>query len=180
MKIESFGKIVSLGGNVAQIILAAATIDAFFFTVIPLYQKAAVDEQVAKQQVKLENLEQQIRAGYERIRADVVRQYFFSAGSKCMALLDPPALTLGAKQPVDFSEHALSLDVPACMRAELHSLNIANDITPADFVAFSTAVDRTSRAVSIAQLAARARVAAIDPAGAINGPLKLPSYAELS
>ncbi|CAN7423008.1 hypothetical protein LJR034_002584 [Caballeronia sp. LjRoot34] len=103
MKVENLEKIVSLGGNVAQIILAAATIGAFFFTVIPLYQKAAVDEQVAKQQVKLEKLERQIRVGYERIRADAVRQYFFATGSKCTALLDPPALTQGAKPQVDLT-----------------------------------------------------------------------------
>ncbi|OJB01718.1 hypothetical protein BGV48_19115 [Burkholderia ubonensis] len=78
-----------LVSHVAQVVTVALTAGGLYFTVVPLYQKAAVDEQVAKQQIKLEQLEQRVDASYKKIRKNAVRQYVFSVGIQCTGLMLP-------------------------------------------------------------------------------------------
>lgn len=88
------------------------TAGGLYFTVIPLYQKAALDEQVAKQQLKLEELQQRVATSYGKIRSEAVRQYVFLTQSDCTGLMIHTDLSLRAtpKGP-DVNDQTLAINV---------------------------------------------------------------------
>jgi hypothetical protein len=175
--LETAEAVLPLASHVAQVLTVALTAGGLFFTVIPLYQKAAVDEQVAKQQFKLEQLEQRVEASYQKIRSDMVRRYVFNAGIQCTGLMTPPS-PIGANGAApDFTEQALAVDVPQCMRDELAKVAELHDMRPEDRTTFAAAVTRTSSAVDVARLAAQAQVARVDIAHDPVGPVDIGSYA---
>ncbi|MGC4075939.1 MAG: hypothetical protein QM702_02660 [Rubrivivax sp.] len=78
----------------AQVIAAYSTLAAvvvaglgFWFTVIPLYQKAAVDEQLAKREAELKQLDSELararREAYELVRSGLLEQTAIRASFDC-------------------------------------------------------------------------------------------------
>lgn len=95
------------------------TVGAIYFTVIPLYQKALLDEAIAKKEVELKDANAALERAYARIRTEVVKDYVFFAGAECSGLFEPPEplLPLGKPVPARLSraDKLLALDVPACL-----------------------------------------------------------------
>ncbi|WP_162615761.1 MULTISPECIES: hypothetical protein [Ralstonia solanacearum species complex] len=78
---------LSRGASVAQIGGVALALAGLFYTVIPLYQKAAVDEQLARREAELKAIEAHLkraRAEAYRLRRDeVMRVTSLRAGDGC-------------------------------------------------------------------------------------------------
>lgn len=74
----------------AQVGLFFFTIWTIYFTVIPLYQKALLDEQIAQKEILLRKLEKEVVHSYEKIRFSALRDYVFHAGAECSGLMISP------------------------------------------------------------------------------------------
>lgn len=174
--LETAERVLPLVSHVAQVVTVAVTVGGFFFTVIPLYQKAAVDEQVAKQQSRLELLERQVDASYQKIRMDAIRGYVFSAGAECTGLM-LPLPPLGSTKPApDLAKQTLEINVPECMRKELASVSDLRGLKPEDQSALSAAVNHTAQTIDNARLAALVRIGQIDMTRDPGGPLDLDDF----
>jgi hypothetical protein len=89
--------------HLSQFGLFLFTVRTIFFTVIPLYQKALLDEAIAKKEVELKEANTELEKAYGRMKFSILKDFAFMAGAGCSNLLyrpREPALTpLGKPLP---------------------------------------------------------------------------------
>lgn len=98
--------------HLSQFGIFVFTVWAIFFTVVPLYQKALLDEAIAKKEVELKEANTALERAYGRIKFTVVKDFVFMAGARCSDLLYRPGAYLPEKPP--FAD-LFEMDVPACL-----------------------------------------------------------------
>lgn len=141
------------GSHIAQVGLFALTLWALFYTVIPLYKTAALEEQIARREAELKDMEQNLartvtalkdatEKAYHRSRADILWNLDFQAGPRCSGLLRP------VEQLASFGgnsrEEPVLLDnVGACLKGVLDKLEPESVLRHADLLALHATVDQT-------------------------------------
>lgn len=134
----------------AQIIAGYSTLVAvlvaglgFWYTVIPLYQKAAVDEQLAKREAELRQVELRLvqakRETYELFRAGVVERLAIRASFDCgVGRLRQPEEAGPDKRRTGLD---LLMDpLEPCLSNAVNSLEKVNELTPEDLGALTESV----------------------------------------
>jgi len=95
------------------------TVGAIYFTVIPLYQKALLDEAIAKKEVDLTNANAALERAYASVRTAVVKDFVFFAGAKCTGLLEEPEPPLAFGKPIparpSLADTLFAIDVSTCL-----------------------------------------------------------------
>lgn len=103
----------------SQLGLFLFTVGAIYFTVIPLYQKALLDETIAKKEVELTDANAALERAYASVRTAVVKDYVFFAGAKCTGLLERaeplPSLVKPVPARPSLADTLFAIDVPACL-----------------------------------------------------------------
>ncbi|WP_186020413.1 hypothetical protein [Burkholderia gladioli] len=170
---ESVERYVPIASHIAQVLTTILTAGGLFFTVIPLYQKAAVDEQVAKQQHELVKLEQRVESSYRKIRRDAIHRYVFNAGAQCTGLMVPVLPATASAPAPDLTEQTLAIDVTQCLQEQRLSVAELEELRPADRAALDEAINRAARTIEDARVRARFQVSQINPAHDPVGPVEL-------
>lgn len=128
----------------SQFGLFAFTIGSLYFTVIPLYQKAALEEQIARKEAESKVVERAFEESYSRLRAYLVKEFVFQAGPRCTGLLTPmpPPPVLGRRTPprMSFSEEALTHNISECLSTGIEKSAGLKDLRKSDQVIFVSAV----------------------------------------
>ncbi len=132
--------------HIAQFGLFVFTLGSIYYTVIPLYQKALLEEAIAKKETDLASLTKTLEASYSRIRSYAIREFYIAAAPKCSGLFQPPEkpVVLGERQEPrkPRAEHVYSIDVPTCLREAVSKTSALSDLKPEDKRTFSEAVER--------------------------------------
>ena len=132
--------------HIAQFGLFVFTLGSIYYTVIPLYQKALLEEAIAKKETDLASLTKTLEASYGRIRSYAVREFYIAAAPKCSGLFQPPEkpVLLGerAEPRKPRAEHVYSIDVTTCLREVTSKTSALNDHRAEDKRTFSEAVER--------------------------------------
>lgn len=123
--------------HLSQLGLFLFTVGAIYFTVIPLYQKALLDEALAKKEVELKDANIALERIYARVRTAVVKEYVFFAGAKCTGLLDrvePQLPDLGKPVPArpPLADSLFALDIPACLTSTAKESGFLQELRPED------------------------------------------------
>lgn len=105
----------------SQFGLFAITIGSLYFTVLPLYQKAVLEEAIARKEVELAASEKSLEQSYSRVRGFAVKEFVFSTGAECSGLMLPPRAlqALGEKplpRPTE-AEEILNINASECLKA---------------------------------------------------------------
>jgi hypothetical protein len=146
------------GSHLAQFGLFLLTLWALFYTVIPLYRTAALEEQIARRETELTVLEKNLaetgaalkkanEEAYRRTRAEFLRGLTFRAGAECSGLLRPPELPslLGEEPPTE--RPLLDINIVECVTAELLALKPTDTLRSEDWDSLQEAVGRTARSL---------------------------------
>ena len=170
--------------HLSQFGLFLFTVWTIFFTVIPLYQKALLDEAIAKKEVEVKEANGALERAYGRIKFTIQKDFVFMAGAECTNLLwhpepsiNPPGKPLPKKPP--FGE-LFELDVPACLNRAAEEYFPLKDLRPEDRKLFDQSLLALSRELlNIRQLAkaeydevpkrAAADLSALPPPGELRG-----------
>ena len=136
--------------HIAQVGLFSVTVFGLYFTVIPLYQKAALEEQIAKRESELHAAELAIKRTYAGLRDYAVREFVFGAGAQCSGLMEPPKslrpdlteATAGESPKASW----LTRDVRACLDHQLRQSRSLSELN---------AIDRSFMEARVRALAAR-------------------------
>jgi hypothetical protein len=177
--LEKAERVVPLLSHIAQIGLFLLTAWGLFYTVIPLYQKAAVDEQVARQQVELERIGKELDASYAKIRRQTVIQFTFFAGPACTGLLQhipdhvEPGKQSNQKGPLDF-------DIHACLTQQLQDFGLKRELTDIDRATLAAEVAKVGERLEASRLAANLAVGQLKPADPTKGPVEMGSFSEFA
>ena len=109
--------------HISQLGLFIFTAGAIYFTVIPLYQKAFLEEAIAKKEVELKEASAALERAYVRAKSSILKDFVYFAGAECSGLFSYPGVELPLppfKNPLPAnppsSERLFALDVPACLR----------------------------------------------------------------
>lgn len=128
--------------HVAQFGLFLITAGTIYFTVIPLYQKALLDEQIARREIELNRIQDELDVAYKKIRASSVGTYIFRVGAECSGLLLPVDQTgeeSGGR--IDFAKRVLSISPEECLRREMEMAAL-KELRPGDMSFFQVEVSR--------------------------------------
>lgn len=127
--------------HISQLGLFIFTVGAIYFTVIPLYQNALLDEQIARKEIELRELQSALNSAYAKNRASIVGSFIFHAGPACSGLLIPPRSLrkLGEKAPTNeknLAQQILEIKPKDCLAKELSSMKLLNELRTQDLALF--------------------------------------------
>jgi len=159
--------------HIAQFGLFLLTAGMIYFTVIPLYQKALLDEQIAQREIELARLQEDLVAAYAKIRSSIVRDFVFQAGVQCSGLMLPidrlePLSTSPSSKQNGHLESVLAISPEKCLTQEL-SVSALKELKPQDKGVLLGEVSRIGRTleearkVALAQFAKAAETAKTKP-----------------
>lgn len=163
--------------HIAQFGLFALTLWAIYFTVIPLYQKALLDEQIARKEIELKRLQVAYEAAYTTIRHSAIRRFIFHAGADCSGLMEPLP-TVGGKRKTDKEEAipdgGLAIKPGECLRKELATPGVFADLTMADQVFFEQQLALATKDIEHEQDRALRQFHAAEQTAAARAPYSMP------
>lgn len=164
--------------HLSQFGLFALTIAALYFTVIPLYKTAALEEGIAKREAELRDTESRLAAAekvlievtersYIRERGELISSFVRRAGASCSGLLRPlePLLKLGEKR---VEKVLLDIDVRTCLSSELDQLQPAEKLRPSDHQALVARVNALGQSLENRRLEAQKQIEAVPASAAAD------------
>lgn len=127
----------------SQFGLFALTVGALYFTVIPLYKTAVLEEAIAKREVELHDAEFRLAKAektlaevaektYVRDRNEVMRSFIMRASAECSGLLKRSRELYKRGEPKR-KWPILDIDVAKCLSDELNTVKPADTLRPADY-----------------------------------------------
>jgi hypothetical protein len=108
--------------------MVALTLWTIVYTVIPLYQKAALDEAMARTEAELRFTEAEAGRIYVEMRSYIQERLIDRVGTECTGLMLPPAVPDGP----DTEAMELAIDVDACSREQLRTSVGIKKLHPVD------------------------------------------------
>jgi hypothetical protein len=133
-------------------------VGSLYFIVLPLYQKALLEEGIAKKEVELAVATKAVDRSYSRLRIYAVREFYIAAGPVCSGLFqppnEPPALGAPQKRRQTRAEFVFAIDVPKCLHDMVTKTTALGELRADDRKVFDAAVTALGT-----ELAERRRVA---------------------
>jgi hypothetical protein len=130
----------------AQFGLFLFTLGSLYFTVLPLYQKALLDEAIAKKEVELKTATASLEKKYVQIRAFALKEYVMYASAECTALLKRPVElpAPGEKAPPlpPHAEDVYAIDIKACFVNGLDRAHSLKELSADDLTYLRTTLDQ--------------------------------------
>ena len=143
----------------SQFGLFAATIGGFYFTVLPLYQKAVLEEAIARKEVELAASEKSLEQSYVRLRGFSIKEFVFSTGAECSSLMIPPralrALDEKAPPGTSEAEEILSINAGACIKEKFQKSKPLKELRSADLQTLASHIERIAADLTAKREAAR-------------------------
>jgi hypothetical protein len=134
-------------GHVFQFILTLITLGSLYFTVLPLYQKALLDEAIAKKEIDLKAATIMLEKKYIVLRAFSVKEFIFTAGRDCMGLGTRPETS----KTKTFADREYEIDIDQCLtRVEVQPAALT-ELRPDDRVFFRAALQAIGKRLAVAK-----------------------------
>lgn len=128
----------------SQFGLFVVTIGTLYFTVLPLYQKAVLEEAIARKEVQLADYEKSLDASYSRIRGYIVSEFAFNTGIECSGILFTPQLLQDLNENSFNSieaEEIFDINVSACLEERLQKSENLKELRSSDLQTLASKVD---------------------------------------
>ena len=103
--------------HLSQIGLLIVAAIGYFYTVVPLYQKALLDEEIARKEIELASVKATLEENYAQLRKGIVRSYISFSGAKCTGILRRPErpLKLGEKTKIKLYDDIFDIKISMCL-----------------------------------------------------------------
>lgn len=132
----------------AQFGLFLLTLGGFYFTVLPLYQKALLEEAIAKKELELATTTKVLDQSYSRIRTYAMREFYFNAAPTCSGLVlhrqDASASTERTEKKQTRAELIFAINVPTCLQDMAEKTVALSELRSDDRKLFDTAITQLS------------------------------------
>lgn len=123
-----------------------------YYTVIPLYSKAILEEEVAKKTIELNLLNEKVDTAYGLIRSNLIKDFVRTSGIECSGLLiPPPTLALiGKRSPnLSFEQQIIGIDVPSCLDKNRAALDFDTQLRTRDLTIFDSEFNLIKKRLSM-------------------------------
>lgn len=102
--------------NFTQVALLALTVGGFYFTVLPLYQKALLDEAYARKEIELKQVTASLEVKYAKLRGVAVRGFVINADADCSGFSEMTRSPFdNTKAKASVRTNAFTIDVKKCL-----------------------------------------------------------------
>lgn len=130
MKIN-FDKFLKRGSQLSQIILVVIATFGYFYTVVPVFEKEKLNEELLKAQNDLEKVKTNYNETYKKYRSLSVGGFVFTAGIDCTGLLEPtkPLPSLGQPLP---KEVIVTINTGQCLKDTLANTDFSQSLNSKD------------------------------------------------
>lgn len=146
--------------HISQFGLFALTIGALYFTVIPLYKTAALEESIARRESELRTMNEKLEVAtvalekvkveaYGRDRNDLLKKIAF-VSPYCSGLMTPPGARNSDKR-AGLGDNLLKIDAAQCLRAEFEGSNAKTILTVEDYSYLKDTIENISTKLSKVQ-----------------------------
>jgi hypothetical protein len=136
--------------HLSQFGLFTLTIGAFYFTVIPLYKTAALEESIARREAELNATNGKLSAAtaslekvkseiYERNRKDLIKGIVLVA-PYCSGLMTPPSATHTLKD-IELGQQLLKVDAAQCLQNEFEERKAETILTTDDYLILKSSIE---------------------------------------
>jgi len=141
---------ISRLASISQSVLVVLTAAGFYFTVLPLYQKAALEEAIAKKESELKELTAALDKAYSRTRFGALKGFVFSAGVECSGLMLPARNLhlIGEIDPPDrkpYAQETLEIDPKKCLLNRFERSKALKEIRAQDRIILGEAVTKVTQ-----------------------------------
>lgn len=143
-------------GHFAQFGLLIVTVFTLFYTVIPLYQKAALEESIARKEMELRQAENAVEDAYTQVRSYAVRSYTFHVSTQCTSVDLPPGILFGTDDPNFYDARMLETDVQGCLKEQVKTSKDLKQLRASDFERLAKRVSQVAAVIETRRQAARA------------------------
>jgi len=142
----SLDKWLLRASHASQFGLFLFTIGTLYFTVLPLYQKALLEEAIAKKEVELKRVTAEMEKIYSRTRDYTIREYVFAAGGACSGLMRSVEWYIKSDRERSNrrDDRIFAIDVPACLKAMLDRQKSISDLRSEDRVLLAQRITETA------------------------------------
>lgn len=133
----------------AQFGLFLFTLGISYFTVLPLYQKAVLEESIAKKEIEYNELNKSLDVSYTRLRSYSMKQFYIEAMPVCSMLV-----FIGSKQATEEdkrksrAEQLFELNVPECLTNLGEKVEALNELRPSDRKTFEAELNQIGRKIA--------------------------------
>ena len=161
--------------HIAQFGLFIFTVGTIYFTVIPLYQKALLDEAIAKKEVELKQVSIQLDTSYARVRTMVLKEFIFLTTVRCSRIMPSEKLSQESTKkgilPGQYS--VLTVQMHDCLFNDEDMKRVMLDLRPADQEHLAKKLVEISASLDRVQKIALGKFSAVDEkhANQYAGPL---------
>jgi hypothetical protein len=128
----------------AQFGLFLITVWGLYFTVIPLYQKALLDEAIAKKEIELAATSRSADRLYAKVRKYVSKDFYIQAMPACGSLYAQWEVRKNNEKNQDIAHSdpriIYDLDMPACFNKLLRETKSLKELRDSDLQVFEKAV----------------------------------------
>lgn len=162
--------------HIAQFGLFIFTVGTIYFTVIPLYQKALLDEAIAKKEVELKQVSIQLETSYARVRTMVLKEFIFLTTVRCSRIMPSEKMSQESIKkgilPGQYS--VLTVQMHDCLFNDEDMKRILLDLRPADQEHLAKNLTEISASLDRVQKIALVKFSAVDEKHADQyvGPLQ--------
>lgn len=136
--------------HISQFGLFALTIGALYYTVIPLYKTAALEESIARREAELSVMNSKLEVAtasfekvkaeiYERNRKDLIKG-IISVSPYCSGLMAPPS-SPDKSEGRELGKHLLKVDAAQCLQEEFEARGAVSILTADDYLILKNAVE---------------------------------------
>lgn len=115
---HTFDTWLQRGSHLSQSVLLLATLASLYFIVIPLYQKELLSEQIAKKEIELNRLQDEVNDFKFQKKAVQLKQLLRNVYTVCSGIMPPPEKGTGTNR-LKHVDDVLEIDMPECFRNEL-------------------------------------------------------------
>lgn len=127
--------------HLAQFGLFLFTLGISYFTVLPLYQKAVLEESIAKKEIEFNSLAKSLNDSYDRLRLYTMKEFYNKAMPVCSMLLFielAPIADITSRKLR--AEQLFELDVQDCLMDLGSKVEALKDLKPEDRRTFEVAL----------------------------------------
>jgi hypothetical protein len=124
----------------AQFGLFLFTLGISYFTVLPLYQKAVLEETIAKKEVEFNILTNSLNESYARLRSYAMKEFYIEAMPACGGLFIGRGRTDADTPSKPRAEQVFELNVPTCLVGLGGKFEVFKDLKAEDRRTFEVAL----------------------------------------
>ena len=139
-------------GYFSQIGLLIVAVIGYFYTVLPVYQKSVLDEEIAKKEIELVKMQKKLDENYVELRKQLAGQFIFSVGIDCTGMPKEALNFKSTNLKTDMLLHLssrLQTNALTCLQSEFSKSSKLKTLKTDDYKLLNNEIEKVGNQIEI-------------------------------